>query len=162
MAAALVVLASACGGPAPAAASTETPPLGLATATSTPVTPRTTPPGTPAPIPSEVTIASVPLDPRSTPPDATPTPTPQPGLWRIQGSVVDEDGRPLGSVCVVVGPHGCKPFSPHTDERGHWFLDIAEGTSTFDFYFELPGRQTVWWQVTPAGPIEHNVILRKS
>lgn len=77
--------------------------------------------------------------------------------------MVDEDGKPLQSVCVVVGPRGCQRFSPHTDERGHYFLDIAQGgTTTFDFYFEMPGRETVWWRVTPTEPVEFNVVLRRT
>ena len=80
--------------------------------------------------------------------------------------MVDENGNPLSNVCVVVGPRGCHQFSQRTDDRGHYFLDVAEPIggvhTTFDFYFEMPGRQTVWWQVTPGGPGEFNVVLRKS
>jgi len=126
-------------------------------------TPRTTPPGTPAPAPSEAAVTSVPVQTPSPKPAATPSPTPDPAVWRIEGTVVDEEGNPLEAVCVVIGPHGCKLFSPHTDENGHYFLDVAHGdiTTTFDFYFEMPGHQTVWWQVTPNGPTEFNVVLRK-
>jgi hypothetical protein len=96
-------------------------------------------------------------------PAATPRPTPDPATWRIEGTVVDEAGNPLEAVCVVVGPHGCQRFSPHTDETGHYYLDVAHGdvTTTFDFYFEMPGHKTVWWQVTPNGHTEFNVVLRK-
>jgi hypothetical protein len=130
----------------------------------TPVpSPRTTPPGTPAPAPSEAATTSEPVATPTPRPEATPTPTPDPAVWRIQGYVVDEDGKPLEAVCVVVGPHGCQRFSPHTDERGHYFLDVAHGEirTMFDFYFEMPGHKTVWWQVTPNGPTEFNVVLRK-
>ncbi len=128
-----------------------------------PPTPRTTPPGTPAPVPSEAVVESVPVVTPSPKPAATPSPTPDPNVWRIEGTVVDESGNPLEAVCVVIGPHGCKLFSPHTDENGHYFLDVAHGdiTTTFDFYFEMPGHETVWWQVTPNGPTEFNVVLRK-
>jgi hypothetical protein len=128
-----------------------------------PPSPRTTPPGTPAPAPSEAIVESAPVVTPSPKPAATPTPEPDPAVWRIQGHVVDEAGNPLESVCVVVGPHGCQRFSPHTDENGHYYLDVAHGeiTTTFDFYFEMPGHQTVWWQVTPNGPTEFNVVLRK-
>jgi hypothetical protein len=123
-----------------------------------------TPEGTPAPKPSEAvdTAASASITPPSPPPAATATPSPQPGLWRVEGYVVDESGNPLKSVCVVVGPHGCQKFSPHTDEQGHYFLDVAAtdvGTS-FDFYFETPGRETVWWHFTPTGPTEFNAVLK--
>jgi hypothetical protein len=69
----------------------------------------------------------------------------------------------LKNVCVVVGPHGCQRFSPHTDEQGRYFLDIAAGIdikTAFDFYFEMPGRETVWWHFVPGAPLEFNVVLK--
>ena len=142
------------------------------TALSVPVTvvptePPPTPEGTPAPKPSVAvdTASSASVSPPSPAAAATATPSPQPGLWRVQGYVVDESGNPLKSVCVVVGPHGCQKFSPHTDEQGHYFLDVAAATdvkTSFDFYFEMPGRETVWWHFTPDGPIEFNVVLKPS
>ena len=124
-----------------------------------------TPEGTPAPKPSEAvdTGASASVTPPSPPPAATPTASPQPGLWRVEGYVVDESGNPLKNVCVVVGPHGCQKFSPHTDAQGHYFLDVAAATTvhtSFDFYFEMPGHETLWWHFTPTGPIEFNVVLK--
>ena len=77
--------------------------------------------------------------------------------------MVDPSGNPLQSVCVVVGPRGCQKYSPHTDDQGHYFLDVAANTNpktSFDFYFEMPGRETVWWHFTPDGPIEFNVVLK--
>ena len=79
--------------------------------------------------------------------------------------MVDESGNPLKNVCVVVGPRGCQRYSPHTDEQGHYFLDVAankEVTTEFDFYFELPGRETVWWHFSPGGPVEFNVVLKRA
>jgi hypothetical protein len=145
-------------------------PTASASGISVPVTvpePSPTPTGTPAPAPSTAvdTAASASVAPPSTPAQATPTPTPQPGLWRVEGYVVDENGNPLKNVCVVIGPHGCQRFSPHTDERGHYFLDVAANkdiTTAFDFYFEMPGRETVWWHFVPGGPIEFNVVLKPS
>jgi hypothetical protein len=124
-----------------------------------------TPEGTPAPIPSEAvdTAASASITPPAPPPAATATPSPQPGLWRVEGYVVDESGNPLKNVCVVVGPHGCQQFSPHTDGQGQYLLDVAAARdvlTSFDFYFETPGRETVWWHFTPTGPIEFNVVLK--
>ena len=129
--------------------------------------PPPTPEGTPAPKPSVAvdTGASASIEPPSPRASATPTPSPQPGLWRVEGYVVDESGTPLKNVCVVVGPHGCQKYSPHTDDQGHYFLDVAANkdvTTAFDFYFEMPGRQTVWWHFTPGGPIEFNVVLKGS
>jgi len=169
LAAAAIIASIACSalGASPTPSTSEASPSDVAGASpsaepTAPPTPRTTPPGTPAPVPSEITIDSAAIE---TPPpaaQAAPTAPPDPGLWRIDGYVVDERGAPLSAVCVVIGPHGCRQFSPHTDERGYWFLDIAEGSSTFDFYFEMPGYNTVWWHTTPAGPTEFNVVLVKS
>jgi hypothetical protein len=142
----------------PSADSTEVP-------AAAPTEPAATPPGTPAPPPTAAvdTDASASVAPPPAPAKATPTATPQPGLWRVEGYVLDEAGNPLKNVCVVVGPHGCQRFSPHTDERGHYFLDVAANVdppTSFDFYFEMPGRQTVWWHFTARGPIEFNVVLQ--
>ena len=128
-----------------------------------PPTPVPTPSGTPAPVPSEATVESAEIQTPSPKPAATPIPTPDPATWRLEGTVVDEAGAPLQAVCVVVGPHGCQPYSPHTDENGHYYVDVAHGdiTTKFDFYFEMPGHQTVWWQITPNGPTVFNVVLRK-
>ncbi|PYN10496.1 MAG: hypothetical protein DME05_27255, partial [Candidatus Rokuibacteriota bacterium] len=110
-----------------------------------PPTPVPTPSGTPAPAPSEATVESAEIKTPSPKPAATPIPSPDPATWRIEGTVVDEAGNPLEAVCVVVGPHGGQPYSPHTDENGHYYLDVAHGdiTTKFDFYFEMPGHQTV-------------------
>jgi hypothetical protein len=138
-----------------------------ATPEATPPEPPPTPAGTPAPKPSEAvdTGASASVSPPSPPAKATPRPTPQPGLWRIEGYVVDESGNPLKNVCVVVGPHGCQRFSPHTDAQGYYFLDIAAGAdikTAFDFYFEMPGHETVWWHFVPGAPLEFNVVLKST
>jgi hypothetical protein len=146
--------------PTPAPTFTQDP----AIPSQTPAVARATPTGTPAPAPSEP-IENVPSVTVSPPPAPRRTPAPEPGLWRIQGYVVDAAGAPIENVCVVVGPRGCQQHSPHTDERGHYFLDVAESQtalSTFDFYFEMPGHETVWWRVTPNGPVEFNVVLKKA
>ena len=135
--------------------------------TVTATEPPATPEGTPAPHPSEAvdTGASASITPPSPPPSAAPTASPQPGLWRVEGYVVDDSGSPLKNVCVVVGPRGCQKYSPHTDDQGHYFLDVAANkdvTTAFDFYFEMPGRQTVWWHFVPTGPTEFNVVLKGS
>jgi hypothetical protein len=95
------------------------------------------------------------------PPLTAPTPMPEPGLWRLEGYVVDESGQPIENVCVVIGPLGCQSFSPHTDERGYYFLDVAAAQVTFDFYFEMPGHETVWWRTSPNGATTFNLVLRR-
>lgn len=168
VAAAVVIGSLACSAsantpsPSPSAAPTDVAADASVIVGTPPPTPRATPEGTPAPHPSEATIDSAQIETPSPPPQATPTATPGPGLWRIDGYVVDQNGAPLTGVCVVIGPRGCWPYSPHTDERGYWSIDIAEGNSGFDFYFEMPGYTTVWWQTNPTGPTTHNVILTKS
>jgi hypothetical protein len=129
--------------------------------------PRATPPGTAAPRPAtfvDVT-ASIPVSDK-VPPLASPTASPDPGLWRIEGHVVDESGTPIENVCVVIGPVACQTFTTKTDERGHYFLDVAQPlngvTTNFDFFFEYPGRETVWMRVTPSGPTFFNLVLRKA
>jgi hypothetical protein len=149
----------------------ETPPV---TVTSTPtVEPsataprvRSTPVGTAAPRPATFVgiAASIPVSP---PPAPRSSPTPEPGLWRLEGYIVDEQGKPIENVCVVIGPVACAQYSPHTDERGHYFVDIAAAGSqtvllAYDFYFEIPGRQTVWLRMTPTGSSTFNAVLKRT
>jgi hypothetical protein len=127
---------------------------------------RSTPVGTAAPRPATfVTIAaSVPVSP---PPAPRSSPTPEPGLWRLEGYIVDEQGKPIENVCVVIGPVPCSQYAPHSDERGHYFVDIAAAGSqtvllAYDFYFEIPGRQTVWLRMTPTGATTFNAVLKRT
>ena len=107
----------------------------------------------PSPSPSPTALAAS--------PSASATPSVEPGLWRIEGYVVNEAGQPMQDVCVVVGPNGCRQFSPHTDAKGHWFLDVAVGQATFDFHFVTPGYVTQDWHVTPVGPTQYNLVMDK-
>jgi uncharacterized RDD family membrane protein YckC len=133
---------------------------------ATPYRVRSTPFGTPAPRPPTFVVvsASIPVSP---PPAPRSSPTPEPGLWRLEGYIVDEAGRPIENVCVVIGPVSCQQYSPHTDERGHYFVDVAPAGNelvilTFDFYFEIPGRQTIWLRMTPSGPTTFNAVLKQT
>jgi len=133
---------------------------------ATPARVRSTPVGTPAPRPATFVgiSASIPVSP---PPAPRSSPTPEPGLWRLEGYIVDESGKPIENVCVVIGPVPCGQYTPHTDERGHYFVDIAAvGSQTilqdFDFYFEIPGRQTVWLRMTPTGSTTFNAVLKRT
>ena len=162
---AMSLVLAACSGRAAGPGSTEDPGV-VADASPTEVvapTPKATPEGTPAPIPITPNNESAEIVTPSPAPRAKATPATEPGLWRLQGYVVDDDGKPLDAVCVVIGPNGCQPFSLRTDQTGHWFIDVGDGGGTgFNLYFEMPGHETVWWQVRPQGPMEHNVILRRS
>jgi hypothetical protein len=153
----------------PAATPSPTPtvaPTATAVGTATARVARATPPGTPAPRPTAPVglAASIPV-PSAVPKAPRPTPSPEPGLWRIEGYVVDESGKPIENVCVVVGPVGCQTHSPHTDERGNYFVDIALSTTTpvtFDFYFEIPGRESKWLRITPTSSTVFNLVLRRT
>jgi hypothetical protein len=158
---AAIALSSAPAATAPAAVAT---PTVEPSATQRKV--RSTPVGTPAPRPTNFVgiSASIPVSP---PPAPRSSPTPEPGLWRLEGYIVDETGKPIENVCVVIGPVSCQQFSPKTDERGHYFIDIAAvGTQTvplnYDFYFEIPGRQTVWLRMTPTGSTTFNAVLKRT
>ena len=159
------VLAVALGGsggaskPTPIASPTVEP-------SATPPRVRSTPSGTAAPRPTGfVGIgASIPVNPPAAPRSS---PTPEPGLWRLEGYIVDESAKPIENVCVVIGPVACAQYSPHTDERGHYFVDIAAAGSqtvllAYDFYFEIPGRETVWLRMTPSGSSTFNAVLKRT
>jgi uncharacterized RDD family membrane protein YckC len=127
---------------------------------------RSTPVGTAAPRPTNFVVisASILVSPPAAPRSS---PTPEPGLWRLEGYIVDESGKPIENVCVVIGPVPCAQYSPHTDERGHYFVDIAAaGTPTillaYDFFFEIPGRQTIWLRMTPQGSTTFNAVLKRT
>jgi len=153
-----------------AASPKTTTPVAAATPTvepsATPARVRSTPVGTAAPRPATFVgiAASIPVSP---PPAPRSSPTPEPGLWRLEGYIVDEAGKPIENVCVVIGPVPCAQYSPHTDERGHYFVDIAAAGSqtvllAYDFYFEIPGRQTVWLRMTPTGSSTFNAVLKRT
>jgi hypothetical protein len=169
---AVVAVVLVIGGVLAVALSSSTPPPPVVVASPTPEPPatpprvRSTPVGTAAPRPATFVGLGDSVE-VSPPPAPRSSPTPEPGLWRIEGYVVDESGQPIENVCVVIGPVPCAQYSPHTDERGHYFIDIAAaGTNTvllaYDFYFEIPGRQTVWLRVTPQGKSTFNTVLKRT
>lgn len=97
------------------------------------------------------------------PAPATPTPTPDPNVWRFQGRVVTEAGEPIADACVVIGPHGCRPFGPHTDDQGSYYIDMPQNpTIVYELRFEKEGYTTVYYRVQPTAPTEFNVVLRPS
>jgi len=53
-----------------------------------------------------------------------------------------------------------------SDSMRHYFVDIAAaGSNTvllaYDFYFEIPGRETVWLRMTPTGSSTFNAALKR-
>jgi hypothetical protein len=77
--------------------------------------------------------------------------------------VVDADGNGLAGVCVVIGPRGCQQFSPHTDQRGIYFIDMPQvPTVVYDLYFVKDGFTMVWYRAQPTAPTIFNVVLQRS
>jgi hypothetical protein len=75
---------------------------------------------------------------------ATPTPERNAGtIYRLEGVVVDEQGTPISDVCIAIGPNGCQPHSPRTDDRGVYIIDLPDATNAYDFHFTRDGYQEV-------------------
>jgi len=140
-------------------------PTPVARATTGTATPMPTPSGTLTPLTASpepaASASSAPV--ASTQPPATPTPSPDPGLWRLEGAVVNDAGEPIPGVCVAIGPHGCLPGSPHTDDRGVYYIDFPQvPTIDYDLHFTKPGYQQYDVRLRPAGPAIFNVRLYQS
>ena len=74
-------------------------------------------------------------------PSESPTPAPSPNLWRLDGVVVDEEGKPVEGVCVGLGPAICTDVNPRTDAKGRWYIDLPKAVVDYDFHFTKPGFQ---------------------
>ena len=118
------------------------------------------------PPPPEAPVAAViasPVAPAATRAPATPTPSPDPAVWRVEGVIVEEGTRlPIREVCVVIGPHGCQRGSVRTDSRGVFYIDVPQNPTVFyDLYFVKDGFWTVWFRIKPEGPSVYNLALTK-
>jgi hypothetical protein len=101
---------------------------------------------------------AVPIAP--TPRPATPTPGLQPGTaYRLEGIVVDVMGAPIPDVCIAIGPNGCQPHSPKTDERGVYFIDFPEATVSYDLHFTKDGYKEVVQRLQPTQNQVLNLVL---
>ena len=97
-------------------------------------------------------------------PKPTPTPYPPPtveGLWRIEGHVADEQGKPIEGVCLAIGPVGCQPVSPRSDKDGNFYFDLPVASVDYDFHFTKAGYQQLDARVHPAGPANFNYVMKK-
>src|SRR5260221_65968 len=97
-------------------------------------------------------------------PPATPTPYPPPtveGLWRIEGTVIDENQKPVEGVCLAIGPVGCQTVSPRSDKNGKFYFDLPVANVEYDFHFTKAGYQTLDVHVHPTGPSGFNYVLKK-
>ena len=118
------------------------------------------------PPPPEAPIAAViasPVAPAATRAPATPTPSPDPAVWRVEGVIVEDATKlPIRDVCVVIGPHGCQRGSVRTDSRGVFYIDVPQNPTVFyDLYFVKDGFWTVWFRIKPEGPSVYNLALTK-
>jgi hypothetical protein len=97
-------------------------------------------------------------------PKPTPTPYPPPtveGLWRIEGSILDENQKPIEGVCLAIGPVGCQPVSPHSDKDGKFYFDLPVANVDYDFHFTKAGYQQVDAKVHPTGPATFVYVMRR-
>ena len=97
---------------------------------------------------------------------AKPTPTPYPpptveGLWRIEGTIVDQDQKPIEGVCLAIGPVGCQPVSPHSDKDGKFYFDLPVANVDYDFHFTKAGYQQLDARVHPTGPATFAYVMRR-
>ena len=97
-------------------------------------------------------------------PRPTPTPYPPPtveGLWRIEGTIVDETSKPVEGVCLAIGPVGCQPVSPRSDKDGKFYFDLPVANVDYDFHFTKAGYQQLDVRIHPHGPSTFNYVLRR-
>jgi len=115
----------------------------------------------PPAVPPEVAVIAKPVAPAATKAPATPTPSPDPNVWRVEGVLLDDATKlPIHQVCVVIGPHGCQRGSIRTDSRGVFFIDVPKNPTVFyDLYFVKDGYWTVWFRIKPEGPGVYNLAL---
>ena len=95
------------------------------------------------------------------PPPGAPTAQPDPDLWRWEGVVVDEQGKPLEGVCIAVVPVGCVPTNPRTDTRGVWSIDFPQAAVDYDLHFSKEGFKTFDARITPTSAWTFNVVLKR-
>jgi len=97
-------------------------------------------------------------------PRPTPTPYPPPtveGLWRIEGTVIDDTSKPIEGVCLAIGPVGCQPVSPRSDKDGKFYFDLPVANVDYDFHFTKAGYQQFDVRIHPTGPSTFNYVLRR-
>ena len=97
-------------------------------------------------------------------PKPTPTPYPAPtveGLWRIEGTILDENQKPIDGVCLAIGPVGCQPVSPRSDKDGKFYFDLPVANVDYDFHFTKAGYQQVDAKVHPTGPATFVYVMRR-
>lgn len=95
-------------------------------------------------------------------PTATPYPPPTvEGLWRIDGTVIDETNKPIEGVCLVIGPVGCQAVSPRSDKDGRFYFDLPVANVDYDLHFVKVGYQQFDVRIHPTGPSTFNYVLKR-
>ena len=101
---------------------------------------------------------AIPIPP--TPKPATPTPGLNPGTtYRLEGIVVDQIGAPIPDVCIAIGPNGCQPHSPRTDDRGVYFIDFPQAQVSYDLHFTKDGYKEFATRLQPTQNQVLNIVL---
>ena len=106
---------------------------------------------------------------RTAPPTPVPTASLGPGsppplvegLWRMEGSVVDETGKPIDGVCLAIGPLGCRATSPKSDAAGKFYFDLPPANVDYDLHFSKTGYLTLDVRIHPNGPSTFNYVLKR-
>ena len=99
-------------------------------------------------------------------PTPVPTPTSYPpplveGLWRMEGSIVDEAGKPVEGACLAIGPLGCRATSPKSDAAGKFYFDLPPANVDYDLHFSKTGYQTLDVRIHPSAPSVFNYVLKR-
>ena len=92
-------------------------------------------------------------------PDRTGPPPTVEGLWRIKGVVTDPVGTPISGVCIAIGPLGCNPQSPRTDNSGWYFFDLPVANVDYDLHFTKDGYRRFDSRFHPEGPTYIDAVI---
>ena len=159
--AAVVVIALSRSAPPPVTGVPAVTPTPVATGPTASPTPFVAPQRTEVAIPAEV-LEVAPLPSVTIKPPATPTPSPDPAIWRIEGLIVDDKGEPITEACVSVGRRGCLAFSPRTDDRGVFYFEVPPITTIeYDLYFFKEGYRVAHLRFRPTSAAAFGVALSR-
>jgi hypothetical protein len=104
---------------------------------------------------SETPVSSAPT------PEPSPTATVSPTQWRLDGTVIDAQGRPIEGVCVGVGPAVCTDVNPRTDARGKWHIDLPKVSVDYDFHFTKDGYKPFETRIRPVTHQEFTITMSR-
>lgn len=91
----------------------------------------------------------------------SPTPAPLPTVWRLDGVVIDESGKPIQGVCVGLGPAVCTDTNPRTDAKGRWFIDLPKAAVDYEFHFTKAGFKQFDMPIRVVTPQTFRITLAR-